>query len=101
MLRCHKAFEPRGGNVTFAHLLPDGVIRLRTYERGVERETLACGTGIISTGITAMLEKKFTSPVKIMVQSGEVLNVDCSIKDGKITGLTLTGSEKKIGEGSI
>lgn len=101
MLRFHKAFEPRGGNVNFAEVLPDGMIRLRTYERGVERETLACGTGIISTGIIAMLEKGFTSPVKIKVQSGEVLEVECKVAEGKISGLSLTGSARKIGEGSL
>ena len=100
-LRFHKAFEPRGGNVNFAEILPDSTIRLRTYERGVERETLACGTGIISTGIVAMLEKGFTSPVKIKVQSGEVLEVEGKVKDGKIGEISLTGSARRIGEGSL
>jgi diaminopimelate epimerase len=100
-LRFHKAFEPRGGNVNFAEILADNTIRLRTYERGVERETLACGTGIISTGVIAMLEKGFTSPVKIKVQSGEVLEVEGKVTDGKISELSLTGSARKIGDGSL
>lgn len=100
-LRFHKDFEPRGGNVNFAQVLNDGTIRLRTYERGVERETLACGTGIISTGIIAMLKKGFTSPVKIKVQSGEVLMVNGKIEAGRIMGLSLTGSARKFGEGSL
>jgi diaminopimelate epimerase len=101
ILRFHKEFEPVGGNVNFAQILPGGEIRLRTYERGVERETLACGTGIISTGIIAMLKKNINAPVKIKVQSGEVLSVNCRIESGKIFDLSLTGSAKKIGEGSI
>lgn len=101
LLRHHNAFEPMGGNVNFAQILHGGEIRLRTYERGVERETLACGTGIISTGIIAMLRKNVNAPVKIKVQSGEVLSVDCRIDGGRILDLSLTGSAKKIGEGYI
>lgn len=101
MLRFHKDFDPRGGNVNFAQVLSDGTIRLRTYERGVERETLACGTGIISTGIIAIMKKGFSSPVKIKVQSGEVLQVNGRLDNGKILDLCLTGSARKIGEGSL
>ena len=101
VLRFHDDFKPRGGNVNFAQLLPDGKIRLRTYERGVERETLACGTGIISTAIAAMLTKGITSPVRIQVQSGEVLSVEGNPDGTGITGLTLTGSAKKTGEGEL
>ncbi len=101
ILRYHREFEQGGGNVNFAQILPGGEIRLRTYERGVERETLACGTGIISTGIVAMLKKNINAPVKVKVQSGEVLSVNCRIENGKILDLSLTGSAKKIGEGSI
>lgn len=101
MLRFHKDFDPWGGNVNFAEIQPDGTIRLRTYERGVERETLACGTGIISTGIIAMLKKGISSPVKIKVQSGEVLMVKGRIGNGKFMDLSLTGSARKFGEGNI
>jgi diaminopimelate epimerase len=101
VLRFHDDFKPRGGNVNFAQVLPDGSIRLRTYERGVERETLACGTGIISTGIIAMLQKGIPAPVKIQVQSGEVLTVEGIPEGAGVTGLTLTGSAKKIGEGEV
>ncbi|HWA05101.1 MAG TPA: diaminopimelate epimerase [Ignavibacteria bacterium] len=101
MLRFHKDFEPRGGNVNFAEVQQDGSIRLRTYERGVERETLACGTGIISTGIIAMLKKGISSPVKVKVQSGEVLLVTGRVENGKILDLSLTGSARKFGDGDI
>ena len=101
MLRYHKEFEPRGANVNFAEIMNDNMIRLRTYERGVERETLACGTGIISTGIIALMKKGFTSPVNIKVQSGEVLQVNAKLENGKISELFLTGSARKIGEGSL
>ena len=54
-----------------------------------------------STGIIAMLRKNIIAPVKIKVQSGEVLSVDCRIENGRILDLSLTCSAKKIGEGSI
>ncbi len=101
VLRFHYDFKPRGGNVNFGQVMPDGMIRLRTYERGVERETLACGTGIISTGIIAMLQKGIAAPVKVQVQSGEVLTVEGIPGGAGVTGLTLTGSAKKIGEGEV
>lgn len=101
VLRFHDDFKPRGGNVNFAQVMADGMIRLRTYERGVERETLACGTGIISTGIISMLQKGIHPPVKIQVQSGEVLTVEAKQEGESPTGLTLTGSAKKIGEGEL
>ncbi len=101
VLRFHKNFSPRGANVNFAEIESGNLINLRTYERGVERETLACGTGIISTGIVAMLEKGFSSPVNIKVQSGEVLEVTASINGRKISELSLMGSAKKFGEGEI
>jgi diaminopimelate epimerase len=100
-LRFNKEFQPNGGNVNFAEILPGGKLRLRTYERGVERETLACGTGIVSTGIIAILKKGFTSPVNVQVQSGETLKVECRIEAGQIMDLSLTGSAKKIGEGEL
>ncbi len=100
-LRFNKLLEPRGANVNFAEVLPGNTVRLRTYERGVERETLACGTGIISAGITALLVKGFSSPVNVKVQSGEVLLVNGNVSDEKISSLSLTGSAKKFGEGDI
>jgi diaminopimelate epimerase len=101
ILRFHNAFQPKGGNVNFAELLPDEKIRLRTYERGVERETLACGTGIISTGIIAVLKKGLMPPVSIKVQSGEVLRVNYRIDNNRILDLSLTGSARKFGEGVV
>lgn len=100
-LRFHKEFKPRGANVNFAEVLENKTIRLRTYERGVERETLACGTGIISTGIIALLKKGLTSPVNIKVQSGEVLQVEAHTAGGKISELSLTGSANKFGVGNL
>lgn len=55
-LRYHAAFAPEGVNVDFAVLRPDGTLAVRTYEKGVEAETRACGTGIVATAIAAAIE---------------------------------------------
>jgi diaminopimelate epimerase len=101
IIRFHKKFQPRGGNVSFVQILSDNEIRVRTYERGVERETLACGTGIIASAIVSGLVKNIKAPVKVLSQGGEWLTVDFKIENSKIKDLSLEGSAKKIGEGEI
>ena len=101
MLRYHPKFQPRGTNVNFVEILSSNELRVRTYERGVERETLACGTGIISSAlITAMLNRT-NPPIKVLSQSGEWLEVDFKIDKNEISNLSLQGSAKKIGEGGM
>ena len=100
-LRFHRQFQPKGANVNFADVISKNEIRIRTYERGVERETLACGTGIISSAIVSSLLGKVNPPVKVLVQSGERLTVDFVNDKGNISNLSLEGSARKIGEGEI
>ena len=100
-LRFHRQFQPKGANVNFADVISKDEIRIRTYERGVERETLACGTGIISSAIVSSLLGKVNPPVKVLVQSGERLTVDFVNDKGNISNLSLEGSARKIGEGEI
>lgn len=95
-LRYHEQFQPKGGNVNFVQILSKNEIRIRTYERGVERETLACGTGIVSSAIISCLLGKTNPPVKVKVQSGEWLEVDLKINGDIIENVTLTGSARKI-----
>lgn len=100
-LRYHDKFQPAGGNVSFVENLSENEIKVRTYERGVERETLACGTGIIASAIVSGMIKNVKPPVKILSQSGEWLVVDFKIEGSKIKNLSLQGSAKKIGEGEL
>jgi diaminopimelate epimerase len=100
-LRFHWQFQPKGTNVNFADEISGNEIRIRTYERGVERETLACGTGIISSAIVSNLLGKVSPPVKVLVQSGERLKVDFVNDNEKIYSLSLEGRAMKIGEGEI
>jgi diaminopimelate epimerase len=87
--------------VNFVQKTGENELRLRTYERGVERETLACGTGIISSAITAGLLGMVKSPVGVVVQSAEKLEVNFDIKGSVIDNVSLTGSARKIYEGDI
>jgi len=60
-LRYHEALAPEGANANFVQVLPDGSLRVRTYERGVERETLACGTGLTASAIAAVASAETSS----------------------------------------
>ncbi len=73
-IRRHKAFAPRGTNVNFAQVR-DGVLLVRTYERGVEGETLACGTGAVASAILAAVRGIAAPPVTVRTSGGETLNV--------------------------
>lgn len=101
ILRYHNEFQPRGANVNFVQPLSKSEIQLRTYERGVERETLACGTGIVSAGIISVMKSIAAAPVKVLVQSGEWLTVELKLKNNSIADLSLTGSARKVSEGEI
>jgi len=98
-IRFHKEFQPKGTNVNFIEAISDNAIRIRTYERGVEKETLACGTGATASAIVAYLKGIITEkPVKVITKSGEELLIDFS-KDLK--EVFLTGSVYKVFEGIL
>lgn len=87
-----------GTNVNFAQLLQDRV-KIRTYERGVESETLSCGTGATAVGLLAGL-MGYTSPVQIETEGGE-LTVSYKYKDNKFAEIWLAGPAEKVFEGSV
>jgi diaminopimelate epimerase len=93
---------PEGTNVNFALVLPDGSIRLRTYERGVEAETLACGTGSVATAVVAFTTKRVShTNVKIRVRSGELLTVRFTPEAESITDVWLEGSAHILFSGNV
>jgi diaminopimelate epimerase len=73
-VRYHKAFAPRGTNVNFASV-KDGELFVRTYERGVEGETLACGTGSVASAILAARKGLVSPPVPVRTRGGELLTI--------------------------
>ncbi len=74
-LRHHAKFAPHGTNVDFVSLADKESIRVRTYERGVENETLACGTGIVASALIASAVRGYKSPVFVKTQGGDTLTV--------------------------
>jgi diaminopimelate epimerase len=74
-IRFHPHFAPRGTNVNFAWVNDAGEVFVRTYERGVEDETLACGTGSIASAIVSAALGRTSSPVSVHTKGGEVLRV--------------------------
>jgi len=89
-LRYHEMFAPGGTNVNF-FTVENSIVHLRTYERGVEAETLACGTGATAAAIIAHSIAGVSSPVTIIPTSGKKLSVDFIVKDNAITHVSLTG----------
>ncbi len=75
VLRYHKVFSPQGTNVDFVTVIDDKNVKLRTYERGVEGETLACGTGAVAASVV-LKEKGLTgNVVNLLTRGGETLRV--------------------------
>jgi diaminopimelate epimerase len=75
-LRRHEIFQPAGTNVDFVRVLGESEIAIRTYERGVEAETLACGTGSVASAYVSCLYRGVQPPVTVGVRSGAELNVE-------------------------
>ena len=92
-IRYLKEFEPGGTNVNFINIIKD-IIEIRTYERGVENETLSCGTGSAAAAVIAFYKKKITPPVTLKTSTGDKLIVDFKFEDEKIKDLSLTGPVK-------
>jgi diaminopimelate epimerase len=100
-LRYHSGFAPRGTNVNFVQVRAPNAIRVRTYERGVEGETLACGTGVSASALIAAELNGWQSPVNVEVRSGERLEVSFEKKDGQFGAVRLTGPADFVFEGKI
>jgi diaminopimelate epimerase len=100
-IRRHGHFAPRGTNVNFVQLLGENAIRVRTFERGVEGETLACGTGVTASALIAAELHQLRSPVQVQVQSGERLEVNFEKSGGQFINVTLSGPADFIFDGKI
>ena len=102
-IRHHTHFAPRGTNVNFTCAVEPGHIRVRTYERGVEDETLACGTGVVACALIHHLATGTPSPVSVEVKGGDTLTVGFSATGGvgAFDSVTLTGPADFVFNGSI
>jgi len=97
-IRMHRDLMPEGANVNFVSLksYDKSEMEIRSYERGVEGETMACGTGAISTAIVAYLLYDIIPPIKILTRSAEYLIVDFKFVDGIFRNLSLSGNANLI-----
>ncbi len=101
-IRFHDMFQPAGTNANFVQPLADGGIRVRTYERGVEDETMACGTGAVASAIFAEIEGVAASPVEVLTSGGDRLTIIFDLKEGPAAeNVYLHGPARIIYEGQL
>ncbi len=98
-IRYHKKFAPAGTNVNFVEVIDNNLIRIRTYERGVEGETLACGTGSTAAALIFALKKNLNKLVKVKTQSGEILKIYFKKDKNKFKNVWLEGSARIVYKG--
>ena len=78
-IRFHNVFAPAGTNVDFVEKVGAQALKIRTYERGVEDETLACGTGVVASALLSFYKKMVKPPVSVETQGGDILKVDFGV----------------------
>jgi diaminopimelate epimerase len=100
-IRLHSAFAPEGVNVDFVALRESSRLSMRTYERGVEAESGACGTGAVAAAVTTVEAHGGTLPMAVRTSGGFILNIDADWRNNHCTGLTLTGPVREVYQGSI
>jgi diaminopimelate epimerase len=102
-LRLHPEFAPKGANANFIRVLNPRAIAIRTYERGVEDETLACGTGVTASALIFAALNGATSPIDVTVRGGDTLEVGFvpGAKPGEFTSVTLCGPADFVFAGEI
>jgi len=95
-IRFHERFSPAGTNVNFVSHISDNTIAIRTYERGVEGETLACGTGSAAGAIVMAHKMKIGSPINVLTKSGGYLNIFYKEREGNYYDIYLEGDARII-----
>lgn len=100
-LRFHPHFGAKGTNVNFVELKGADHIRVRTYERGVEGETLACGTGVSASALISARVHRLKSPVRVQVQGGDELRVAFTQHADGFADVCLNGPATFVFDGRI
>lgn len=94
-IRLHKDLMPHGANVNFVRTV-NGKLEIRSYERGVEGETLACGTGAMAAAVISYLKRNYSPVIKVLTRSGEYLIVEIIFEKEKLSCIKLTGNANRI-----
>ena len=100
-IRHHRMFSPNGANVNFIEKRESNKIAIRTYERGVENETLACGTGIVASALIFAATENTSGPIHVIARGGDELQVGFERVEGGFRNVTLTGPAEFVFEGTI
>ncbi len=100
-IRYHSVFAPAGTNVDWVQKKSDNGLKVRTYERGVEGETLACGTGVVASALAAARRFAIESPVHVETRGGEILKVYIEPSNGALPTVYLEGLTKITFEGHL
>lgn len=98
-LRYHRKFSPRGANVNFVEPLSRDSFKIRTYERGVEDETLACGTGTVASALIFALKGAEGNKIKAQTRGGERLTVYFLRSKGSFNNVWLEGRARVVYQG--
>lgn len=101
LLRFHQMFQPAGTNVNFVSFTGPRSLSIRTYERGVEDETLACGTGSVAAALVGACLGQLDSPVAVQTRGGEILNVYFKPQAGACSDVYLEGDASVVYEGQL
>lgn len=100
VLRHHSLLGPAGANVNFV-ASREGRWLVRTYERGVEGETLACGTGAVAAAVALVQSRKAQFPVELVTRSGRVLTITATVSAGRATQVWLMGEGRLVFTGVL
>ncbi|MEI6260761.1 MAG: diaminopimelate epimerase [Deltaproteobacteria bacterium] len=95
-IRFHPDFAPAGTNANFVSVQPDNIVAIRTYERGVEDETLACGTGCVASALIMSHKFGLASPVTLLTRSGGYLRIYFTHHQGAYSDVYLEGDARVI-----
>ncbi len=101
VVRFHPLFQPAGTNVNFINLQGSRALEVRTYERGVEDETLACGTGAVASALIAARLGHVQSPVAVQTRGGETLTVHFQLQGETFKEVFLEGEALVVCQGEL
>ena len=101
-LRNHERFQPAGANANFVRILGDNQLAIRTYERGVEDETPACGTGAVAAALVGIKRNDMRPPISVRTQGGERLTVHVALRsDSEFGQVFLEGETAFVFQGRL
>lgn len=95
-IRMHAELQPAGANVNFVVVRGEHEIEVRTYERGVEAETLSCGSGVVASSAVAALSGRVKPPVSVLTRSGIALEVGLTVDGREVRDVQLRGDARLI-----